>query len=122
VGECVARLIRAGLVADPAGELCGTRPIGLNRENSEAVPLDEAAGDGGTDAIKLAGPVGGQPEQDHARVVREPVEAGAECLPVVQGRQRPGVDERMADAGVLGGVSPSMGRVLAVVFVTFQRG
>src|ERR1043166_7453213 len=70
----------------------GIGPIGFHRHDVEAMPLDQAARDGGPGAIELGGAMGGFAQQHHARFT-EAVEGGAELGML---RRRPPLAPRRA--------------------------
>src|SRR5690349_16335043 len=55
-------------MADVAVDTGGVRPVGLDRDDGEAVTLDQATADGRAGAIKFGGAVARLAEQDQAGV------------------------------------------------------
>src|SRR5829696_6980290 len=65
----------------------GVRPVGFDRDDGEAVPLDEPAGDRGAGAVEFRAAVARLAEQHHLGV-GEAVEYGAERLGIEDRRKR----------------------------------
>ena len=88
-GEALERRFRAGprlAMADEAVDGGGIRPIRLDRDDGEAVVLDEVPSDGGTRLVEFAGAVARLPQQQHP-AIREPIEQAAECRIVERGQR-----------------------------------